>query len=335
MPVGPGGEVDLRAIYNADDVAAYAMTILYSTTKRDVALLIGTDDAARIWQNGRLLLDSPQFAAAGHYVIGATIEPGRNLFVAKVLNFKGAHGLHMLISEEPVDLVRGYVHFKKWEQAAAAYKKAVGLERGNGDLDFQYDGGRAFVELGRWKEAVVALERAVALDPLNWNKQFLLFQCYLAVKDLTACQWLCEAEVKEHSKTQDRNLANNVVWQAALIPDAVLNYSVVVDMGRKLVDKPSSDGNSFNTYGAILYRARRYNAALTFLQKSIDAKKGTGNAFDWVFTAMARYKSKHPGAKEALERAKALAKGWTGANGVEIRALIAEAEAELRLPPPP
>ena len=34
-------------------------------------------------------------------------------------------------------------------------------------------------------------------------------------------------------------------------------------------------GNNFNTYGSILYRARRYKPALTFLQKSIDAQKGT------------------------------------------------------------
>ena len=335
MPVGPGGEVDLRAIYNADDVAAYALTIVYSTTKQDIALLIGTDDAARIWQNGRLLLDSPQFAAAGHYVISATIEPGRNLFVAKVLNFKGPHGFHMLISEEPADFVRGYVYSKKWEQAAEAYKKAIALEHGNGDLLVHEAGGQAFFELGRWQEAALALERVVALDPGSWNRQFLLSDCYLAVSNFTACRRLCEAAIKQHGKTHEAYLINNLVWQAALIPDAVRDYSKVLEMGSKLADKKDSGGNSYNTYGAILYRARRYNAALTFLQKSIDAKKGTGNAFDWVFTAMARYKSKHPGAKEALEKANATAKDWTGPNAVEIRALIREAEAELMLPPPP
>ncbi len=340
VPTGPGGDVDLRAVFDADDICAYAMTIVYSTTKRDVVLLIGTDDDARIWQNGRLLLDSPEYAPPRRYAIAATIEAGRNSFVAEVHNFKQGHGLHMLISEKPADLVRGYVNSSKWAQAAEAYQKAVALEPGNGDPSFLEAGGQAFFELRRWKEAALLQERVVALDPGSWGKQMVLFYCYLALNDEPACRRLCEAAIKRYGKDRDlvhkdRFLANNLISQATLIPDAVRDYSELLEMGRKLVDKQQPGGNNYNTYGSILYRARRYKPALTFLQKSIDAQKGEGNAHDWVFTAMARYKSRQPGASQALERAQAMAKGLTGTRGIEIHALVAEAEAEFRLPPPP
>jgi serine/threonine protein kinase/tetratricopeptide (TPR) repeat protein len=335
-PIGDGGRVDLRAIFGADDITAYAMTIVYSITQRDVALVIGSDDAARIWHDGRLLFDSPVFSAPGAHVIIDTITPGRNSFVAKVANFKQDHSLNVVISERPADLARGFANSRKWEQAALAYHRAVASNPGERDPKLLEAGGQALFALERFKEAAPIWERLAALDSGNWDKQFRVELCYLGLHDVAACRRVCEAALKTFGKTQNLAVANNVVWQAALIPDAVRDFSALLDLGRKLADKVETGGNNYNTYGAILYRARRYKSAVTFLQKSIDAKKGIGTAYDWVFIAMARHNSRHPDAQQALERARTLAKDPSGpGTPVEIRALLAEAEEELKLPPPP
>jgi hypothetical protein len=125
------------------------------------------------------------------------------------------------------------------------------------------------------------------------------------------------------------------VRQAALIPNAVRDYTEVVELGRKLMNIPATGGVYFNTYGAILYRAGQHPSAIGFLRRSIDAQKGKGNAFDWVFMSMARHKSRQPGDREALEQAKALSKSaslpWD--ERVELSALLEEATQELDLPP--
>ncbi len=340
VPSEPLGFVDLGRLFNADNIGAYAMSIVYSATKRDVVFLIGTDDAAWVWLNGRLLFDTPVFTHVDSSAVIATLEAGRNSILAKVANGAGPHSLNLRISDAPADFARAYVRSGKWAQAAEAYNKAVALEPGNGDPRLLDAGAQALFELGRWKEAAAVQARVVALDPGSWAKQMLLSYCYLADNNLPACRRLCEAALKRFGTDRelvkkDRFLANNVVSQATLIPDAVRDYSELLEIGRKLVDKVERGGNNYNTYGSILYRARHYKPALTFLQKSVDAQQGKGNALDWVFTAMARHKSRQPGASEALERARSLGKGWTGTRGIEIRALLAEAEAELRLPPPP
>jgi uncharacterized protein HemY len=67
----------------------------------------------------------------------------------------------------------------------------------------------------------------------------------------------------------------------------------------------------FNTYGALLYRAGRYSGAVTFLNKAIEDQKGQGNAFDWVFLAMALHRLGQPGDRAAFDRARILAKQTT------------------------
>ena len=58
---------------------------------------------------------------------------------------------------------------------------------------------------------------------------------------------------------------------------------------------------------------------------------------DWLFTAMARHKSRQPGDRDALAKAKALIEesppSWWQLR-VELNALLEEAEQELALAPP-
>ena len=123
---------------------------------------------------------------------------------------------------------------------------------------------------------------------------------------------------------------------AALMPGVVHNYAEVVDIGRKLNNTGKPTPGERNTFGALLYRAGQYQGSLSQLKRSIDAQKGKGNAFDWVFTAMARHKSKQPGDREAPARAKALANTTPTTWQYRVaEALLKKPNGRLQPPPSP
>ncbi len=153
------------------------------------------------------------------------------------------------------------------------------------------------------------------------------------MNDRPAYRRLCPRLISGHLQDDNPLRRNNAIWQAALVPDAVSSYGELLAAARSLMDRKDAGEAYFNTYGALLYRAHRDPSAITFLKRSIDAQKGQGNAFDWAFLAMALHRQAQPGAREALDRARSLAKPiaevWTR---VEIDALLEEARQELGLP---
>jgi serine/threonine protein kinase/WD40 repeat protein/tetratricopeptide (TPR) repeat protein len=335
LPIGMQGGVDLGAVFKGDHIAAYALTFIYSSSPRDVVLLVGIDDYSLVLLNGREILRVEGYTEPDSRAVPVTLQSGRNTILAKIVNYAQGYSLHLHIGDSPADFARGYAQTKKWDQAYDAYTKALALEPENGDWRLHWEVGIAMAEAGRWKEAKGAFERLVALQPGDWGRQFQLAECYLALRDFASYRRLCEAAIKQHGK--DRGLANNLAWQVALIPNAVRNYTEVVEIDRKVMNtRAGAEWTLLNTYGAILYRAGQYRLAIVNLDRSIKAQKGNGNAFDWVFMAMARHKFRQPGDREALEQARALSKSGSMSweHRVEISALLEEAKRELDLPPP-
>ncbi len=337
--IAPGmrGHVNFEELFIADDIVAYAMTVVYSTHPREAVLLIGSDDSARIWINGREVFLSTTSSQPDSHAIFATLETGRNTIVAKVRDFKVSHSMNLRFGGAPFDLALAYLHAKKWKEAADAFSKQESLDPENWDPQKLELWAEALAQSGRWEEAKGAFEKIAARDPGNFGKQQALAKCYLAlgVKDRASYQRLCEAAIARHGK--NHALANDLIWLFALEPNVVRNYTEVVNIGRKLVDNRKPAPNNCNTYGAVLYRAGNYPTSLTYLKLSIDGQNGKGNAWDWLFTAMARHKSRQPGDRDALAKAKALLEesppSWWQ-HRVELNALLEEAEQELALPPP-
>jgi hypothetical protein len=126
-------------------------------------------------------------------------------------------------------------------------------------------------------------------------------------------------------------------WQVALIPNAVGNYTRIVEIDRKVMNTRAGDNWTFrDTYGAILYRSGQYKLAIANLERSIKDRKGKGSALDWAFMAMARHRLRQAGTREALEQARILSNNATADWGarVETSALLEEAKKELDVPPP-
>ncbi len=310
----------MREVVKSDDAAAYALAIVYANARKDVVLLMGADDFARFWLNGRLVLDAPEFSVSDWHAVAVTLEQGRNTLLAKVANLKGHHNLTLRISDTPADFAQAYAQAKKWDQAFEAYNKVMALEPGNRNPLLHRHLGEALARSAlaqprRWKAARDAFERAASIEPNAGWVPFTLLRCYLALDDAKSYRPLCEQLIAKAAKDRNPWAANNAVWLAALLPGGLSNYDEAKKSAKKLVDGNKVDPAFFRTYGAILYRTRADAAAIRQLERAIEAQTNKGSAFDWVFLAMARHRLKQPGDKDALERAEghgAVPRAWTG-----------------------
>ncbi len=334
------GRVNFEELFKAEGiVVGYAMTVVYSARPREAVLLIGTDDTARIWLNGREVFLSKSSSDPDSSAILATLQSGRNTFVVKVKDLvKGGHSFSFRFGEDsPADLARAYAHAGKWREAAEYHAKAMALDPDICDRESLERWAESMAQAERWKEAKEAFDKIAALDPGNFDKQSALGKCFLALGDQPAFERLCTKAIAQHKKTQDRKLANRVIWLVALMPNAVHSYAEAVEIGNRLVKGRNPEPYHIGTFGGVLYRAGLYPSSLSYLKVSIDAQKGEGNPWDWVFTAMARHKSRQPGDREALSRAKAMFEKspptwWQ--HRIELKVLFNEAEELLKTPPP-
>ncbi len=339
-PTKMQGLVALKPISRTDErnVACYALAIVHSVTQRDVVMVVGTDDGGRFWLNGRQVLDSPRRSEAKQYAIEASLQPGRNTILAKVVNEGGLHRFFLRISDAPADFLRAHVGRKEWQSAIRDYSSELLRDPSLRDPSVFSQGGVAFAELGQWKEATIAFKRCVDLTSGSYWARHDLLISYLAEGDLASYRRLCRETIETLGKKPDALLANNLAWLAALIPDAVAtrhDYDELLLLARKVVDTKDAPWIYLNTFGALLYRAGKYESAVNFLNRSIRNPKNEGSAFDYVFLAMAAHRLRHPDDRKALKRATELAgkpsPSWN--NRAELRVLLDEAKRELELPP--
>jgi tetratricopeptide (TPR) repeat protein len=122
QPAGPSSQevLDLGALFrHAQHISAYALQRVYSSQRRQVAVLLGSDDAVRLWHNGKLVHENPTYRPAlpDEDAAPITLEPGWNTLLAKVPNGISNHALALRLSGEPSDLVRAWLETGRWAEA--------------------------------------------------------------------------------------------------------------------------------------------------------------------------------------------------------------------------
>ena len=114
----------LKSLFKADDIVAYAMTVVYSTHPREAVLLIGSDDTARIWINGREVFLSKSFLAAGFAARSSSrCSPGetrslRRFETSRAVTASASGSVDRLSTS-----LSPTAHAKKWKEAADAFSK--------------------------------------------------------------------------------------------------------------------------------------------------------------------------------------------------------------------
>jgi putative membrane-bound dehydrogenase-like protein len=104
--VKPNGQgyVDLRAflVGDSDNVVSYLYREIESPADQDAQVLIGTDDCAKLWINGKLVHTCLQHRAAvpEQDKVKVKLKRGKNTVLLKINNGNGDHGFYLTIASE-------------------------------------------------------------------------------------------------------------------------------------------------------------------------------------------------------------------------------------------
>ena len=143
----------------------------------------------------------------------------------------------------------------------------------------------------------------------------------LAARDIEGYRKACGTLLQLVGTTDDPATANDVAWTVVLARDALPNYDQAVQLAEKAVAQAPGNFNYLRTLGAVLYRARRFDAAVEKLNEAAKDPLPSGefsNAFNWLFLAMTHHRLGHTDEArrwldKAVERIDRLSHEMTGA----------------------
>src|SRR5262249_25277754 len=155
-------------------------------------------------------------------------------------------------------------------------------------IDAWYGRGFAYGKLGRHDEAVADYTQAIELDP-----EFAPAWCSRGHAHAALKQWdkaIADQTQAIQLKPNWTFACGSLAWLLATCPEARLrNPGRAVELAQRAAQLAPDDGGVNQTLGVALYRADDARAAVAALEKSMKQSQG-GDAFDWLFLAMAHHK---------------------------------------------
>jgi hypothetical protein len=109
VPYSAQGLIDLSPLMDSETyISAYVLYPVYCLDEHQIAILLGSDDQAVLWLNGKRLYECrhPRAAKPDEDAIAATLKPGWNSLLIRVANETGDHGLYLRLSDAEADLAR-------------------------------------------------------------------------------------------------------------------------------------------------------------------------------------------------------------------------------------
>jgi tetratricopeptide (TPR) repeat protein len=195
---------------------------------------------------------------------------------------------------------RAWTHFRlgHWDQAIADYTKAIDLdfarELGTRGWALWYNRGQAHASLGAWEKAAADFVKASEWQQVPGHSLLMLAQVRLQQGDDKGYRRACADLLAKHGKTTDQNEANTVAWACSLVPDAVADFTVPLDLARLAVNKAPKEHAILNTLGTLLYRAGKDAEAIEMLTRAIQAHGKGGTPADWLILALAHQRRGQP-----------------------------------------
>jgi putative membrane-bound dehydrogenase-like protein len=104
----PTGFLNLRAVFNKENISAYALTHVHSPRVQKVDVLLGSDDTVRLWVNGKLVHehDKPRSARPDEDRVRVKLKKGWNAVLARVANLTHEHGLYLRFAGDGLRVTR-------------------------------------------------------------------------------------------------------------------------------------------------------------------------------------------------------------------------------------
>jgi len=145
---------------------------------------------------------------------------------------------------------------------------------------------------GQWRKAATTYTKACeggACPFFFWESQALV---YLKAGDQRAYQRLCAGLDEGVRELPYPAVAYAAAWVCALAPGAVSDYRRPVALAEEAVRgaPPKVKPGFLKAWGAILYRAGRFQEAVERLNESVKAGKGQTAVQCWCFLAMAHFR---------------------------------------------
>jgi Flp pilus assembly protein TadD len=171
--------------------------------------------------------------------------------------------------------------------------------------------------------------------PENLQIRYRHVLSLLALGDKAGLRRACSELLDRFGNSTDSDTANNVAWYCVLAPDAVADGEAPVRLAELAVSgAPQAQESLFlNTLGAALYRAGRFQQAISRLEEGIRQRGGESSVQDWTFLALAHHRLGHDAeAHSWLERIRTYRPSqrtddfW---DELEIRLLRSEAESVI------
>jgi putative membrane-bound dehydrogenase-like protein len=101
---GPDGYVDLQVFFGrrSDNIVSYLTRDVESPADQEATVLLGTDDGAKLWVNGKLVFTcrATRAAAPEQDTVPVRLKKGVNRIVLKINNGNGAHGFYLTVLAE-------------------------------------------------------------------------------------------------------------------------------------------------------------------------------------------------------------------------------------------
>jgi tetratricopeptide (TPR) repeat protein len=234
---------------------------------------------------------------------------------------------------DPLDRARVLMQRGRWEQAEAAFDKVVSARPYNASS--WLGRGGFHMDRGQLESAAADYARAIHRLPEALQIRYRHVLSLVALGDKTGLRRACSDLLDRFDSSTDFLTANDVAWYCVLAPDVLAHREGPVRLAELAVNgAPEAQKPSYlNTLGAALYRAGRFQQAISRLEEGIRRRGGASSVQDWAFLALAHHRLGHDvEAHSWLERIRSYRPSETPQdfwNELEIRLLRSEAESVI------
>jgi WD40 repeat protein/serine/threonine protein kinase len=197
-----------------------------------------------------------------------------------------------------------YVATRQWERAAADYTEVINREPD--DIHLWRARGRCAAEQGKYLEAITDYTEACRRKPEDVGSWYYCSHAHLAANDHDGYRRSCTGMFQRFGKVEKRSWAAWTVLTATTGPGGVAEFEPLLQLEEQLVANEPKNWLCLVAHGAARYRAGQFAEAIGSLTDSCAAHGKGGNAYDWLFLAMAHHQLERPDeARKWLTRATA------------------------------
>lgn len=240
-----------------------------------------------------VLAADPKVASA-HVALGRILMDRGDAEQAKDENAQAAKLFDLLIAEFP-DEIAVYAARSNFQESKGRTRAAIAdwtkIIQRRPDLNSAWmKRGGLYAGLEAYDDAARDFAEAIERDARFFRPRYLLALARLSAADMPGYRQTCSAMVDTFLETDDMPEAKFTAWSCVLGPEAVDNFANVIQLAERAVNIDRK--LNLATLGAALYRAGRYDEALSRLNQAevlnslTETSTDTSPAYRWYFLAM-------------------------------------------------